>query len=64
MEYQPRKLSYYQAEIIRELNADGIGQKKLANMYGVSRAAIKAIVQNKTYQNGKSETPEPRAGLF
>lgn len=48
---QPRKLSQYHADKIRELNNEGIGQKKLAEQFGVSRIAIKAILQNKTYKS-------------
>ena len=47
---QPRKLSQHHAEKIRELNDKGIGQKKLAEQFGVSRTAIKSILQNKTYK--------------
>jgi DNA invertase Pin-like site-specific DNA recombinase len=50
---QPRKLSQHHAEKIRELNNEGIGQKKLAEQFGVSRTAIKAILQNKTYKSCK-----------
>lgn len=50
MEYQKRKLSQHHAEKIRELNTNGIGQKKLAEQFGVSRSAIKLICQNRTYQ--------------
>lgn len=48
---QPRKLSQYHADKIRELNDKGIGQKKLAEQFGVSRTAIKSILQNKTYKS-------------
>jgi DNA invertase Pin-like site-specific DNA recombinase len=46
-----RKLSQYQADKIRELNEQGIGQKKLAEHFGISRVAVKAILKNKTYKS-------------
>lgn len=51
-----RKLSQHHADKIRELNDRGIGQKKLAEQFGVSRTAIKAILQNKTYTTCKTQT--------
>ena len=45
-----RKLSQYQADKIRELNLAGIGTKKLAEQFGITRTAVKAILQNKTYK--------------
>jgi DNA-binding transcriptional regulator LsrR (DeoR family) len=48
---EPRKLSYHQAQKIREYYFDkGATQKQLANMYGVSQGIIKGIVQGKTYK--------------
>lgn len=49
MEYQPRKLSFYQAEKIREAYASGSTQNTLATLYGVSKQTIKSIVQGKSY---------------
>ena len=45
-----RALSLYQAEKIRELNTEGIGQNRLAVMYGVSKSTIKNIILRKTYK--------------
>lgn len=52
-----RKLSIYQAQTIRELNSQGVGQAKLAKMYDVTRGTIKAILQGKTYKT-KEEVVE------
>ena len=49
MEYQPRKLSFYQAEKIRELYDKGATQNQLARYYDVSKPTIKSIVQGKSY---------------
>jgi len=47
---EPRALNLYQAEKIRELNTEGIGQNRLATMYGVSKSTIKNIILRKTYK--------------
>ena len=49
MEYQPRKLSFHQAEKIRELYDKGATQNQLARYYDVSKPTIKSIVQGKSY---------------
>jgi len=49
MEYQPRKLSFHQAEKIRELYDKGATQNQLARYYEVSKGTIKLIVQGKSY---------------
>ena len=64
MEYQKRKLSQYHADKIREMNIAGVGTKKLAEQFGVSRAAVKLIIKNKTYKNGESEVRQSSGGLF
>lgn len=46
---QDRKLSFYQAEKIREANQQGIGKQKLADLYGVSKRVISLIIEGKTY---------------
>lgn len=51
-EWEPRKLSSYQAAKIREWYAEGASQNWLANKYGVSKGTVKNIVQNKTYKEG------------
>jgi predicted DNA-binding protein (UPF0251 family) len=47
---EPRALNLYQAEKIRELNTEGVGQNRLAAMYGVSKSTIKNIILRKTYK--------------
>lgn len=49
MEFEPRKLSFYHAEKIRELYEKGATQNQLANYYNVSKQTIKSIVQRKSY---------------
>ena len=49
MEYQSRKLSFHQAEKIRELYDKGATQNQLARYYDVSKPTIKSIVQGKSY---------------
>jgi len=49
MEYQPRKLSFHQAQKIRELYDKGATQNQLARYYDVSKGTIKSIVQGKSY---------------
>jgi hypothetical protein len=49
MEYQPRKLSFYQAQKIKEQYAQGASQNQLARYYEVSKQTIKSIVQGKSY---------------
>jgi len=49
MEYQPRKLSFHQAQKIRELYACGATQNSLAKHYSVSKQTIKSIVKGKSY---------------
>lgn len=49
MELQPRKLSFHQAEKIRELYDKGATQNQLARYYDVSKGTIKLIVQGKSY---------------
>lgn len=44
-----RKLSFYQAEKIREANQQGVGKQKLAALYGVSKKVISSIIEGKTY---------------
>ena len=56
MKMHERKLSQHNADKIRELNQKGIGQKKLVEQFGVSRTAIRAILQNKTYTTCKTQT--------
>jgi len=49
MKYQPRKLSFHQAQKIRELYDKGATQNQLARYYEVSKGTIKSIVQGKSY---------------
>ena len=49
---QPRALSRYQAEKIREYYEQGATQNRLAEMFGVSKGTIKNIVQMRTYKEG------------
>ena len=47
---QPRALSRYQAEKVREYYEQGATQNRLAEMFGVSKGTIKNIVQMRTYK--------------
>ena len=48
--WEPRKLSIYNAEKIREYYDQGATQNWLATKFGVSKQTIKSIVQRKTYK--------------
>lgn len=46
-----RKLTESQVREIRKLHADGVSQRKLAPMFGVSRFAIYSIISHKTWHH-------------
>ena len=50
---EPRKLTMYQAEKIREYSEMGASYNQLAQRFGVSKQIVKLIVKKKTYVTDK-----------
>ena len=50
---EPRKLTMFQAEKVREMYQQGASQNQLAKIYGVCKETIKNIVQKKSYTYDK-----------